>query len=170
MTPASTSTTGSGAAAIEEAQLRAMAAAIRAEIPAAEVRLFGSRARGDARSLLAIAEHDLLAAQGMTNADTFHEVIWGFQVQQVVEKALKAWLYDLDQSPPFTHDLVSLFKLLIQSGVDITPHRELARFTAFAVQFRYDAEPEPMGLDRQHWLQRAEALVEHVEQIACPRS
>ena len=34
---------------IGEEQLRAMAAAIRAEIPGAEVRLFGSRARGEAR-------------------------------------------------------------------------------------------------------------------------
>jgi predicted nucleotidyltransferase len=34
---------------IGEAELRAMAAAIRAEIPGAEVRLFGSRARGEAR-------------------------------------------------------------------------------------------------------------------------
>ena len=49
MTPATTATTGSAPAVIGEAELRAMAAAIRAEIPDAEVRLFGSRARGDAR-------------------------------------------------------------------------------------------------------------------------
>ena len=35
--------------AISEAQLQQMAAEIRAEIPEAEVRLFGSHARGDAR-------------------------------------------------------------------------------------------------------------------------
>ena len=49
VTPATTATTGSAPAVIGEAELRAMAAAIRAEIPDAEVRLFGSRARGDAR-------------------------------------------------------------------------------------------------------------------------
>lgn len=49
MTPATTPNTTSQAAAFGEEQLRAMAAAIRAEIPDAEVRLFGSRARGDAR-------------------------------------------------------------------------------------------------------------------------
>ncbi|MEB3333120.1 MAG: nucleotidyltransferase domain-containing protein [Synechococcaceae cyanobacterium] len=49
MTPATPSKTASDPAAIGEDQLRAMAAAIRAEIPGAEVRLFGSRARGEAR-------------------------------------------------------------------------------------------------------------------------
>jgi predicted nucleotidyltransferase len=49
MTPATTPKAASDAAAIGEAELRAMAAVIRAEIPEAEVRLFGSRARGEAR-------------------------------------------------------------------------------------------------------------------------
>lgn len=35
---------------------------------------------------------------------------------------------------------------------DVEAHRDLARFTDFAVQFRYDAEPEPMGLDRAEWM------------------
>lgn len=49
MTPATTLTTERDPVVIGEAELRAMAAAIRAEIPGAEVRLFGSRARGEAR-------------------------------------------------------------------------------------------------------------------------
>jgi len=49
MTPATTATTDGAPAVIGEAELREMVAAIRAEIPGAEVRLFGSRARGDAR-------------------------------------------------------------------------------------------------------------------------
>ena len=49
MTPATTPATANASVALGEEQLRAMAAAIRAEIPEAEVRLFGSRARGDAR-------------------------------------------------------------------------------------------------------------------------
>ena len=43
--------------------------------------------------------------------------------------------------------------------------RCLEAFTVFAVQFRYDVDPEPMGLDRAHWLLRAEQLVEHVAAI-----
>lgn len=49
MTPATTPEAAGDPAAIGEEQLRAMAAAIRAEIPDAEVRLFGSRARGEDR-------------------------------------------------------------------------------------------------------------------------
>jgi uncharacterized protein len=49
MTPAITPAIANGSVAIGEEQLCAMAAAIRAEIPEAEVRLFGSRARGEAR-------------------------------------------------------------------------------------------------------------------------
>ena len=48
MTPA-TSAAISGPVVIGEVELRTMAALICGEIPGAEVRLFGSRARGDAR-------------------------------------------------------------------------------------------------------------------------
>lgn len=49
MTPAPSPKAVCDRAAIGEGQLRAMADAIRAEIPGAEVRVFGSRARGEAR-------------------------------------------------------------------------------------------------------------------------
>jgi hypothetical protein len=49
-------------------------------------------AEADALALAAIARRDLLAARGMTDATVFHEAVWGFQVQQTIEKALKAWL------------------------------------------------------------------------------
>jgi predicted nucleotidyltransferase len=49
MFPTSTSNLSPDAAAISQPQLRDMASEIRAEIPGAEVRLFGSRARGEAR-------------------------------------------------------------------------------------------------------------------------
>jgi HEPN domain-containing protein len=112
-------------------------------------------AEQDARSLLVIARRDLKAARMLEEA-SIGESSWGFQVQQVVEKSLKAWLYHLGDCPPFTHDLVLLFKRLLRAGVDVEAHRDLARFTDFAVQFRYDTDPEPMGLDRAHWLHRAE--------------
>lgn len=37
----------------------------------------------------------------------------------MVEKALKAWLYQLGDVPPFTHDLVLLFKRLLRAGADV---------------------------------------------------
>ena len=68
MTQAITPKAAGDPAAIGEEQLHAMAAAIRAEIPEAEVRLFGSRARGEARpdsdvDLLITAPDDWLARQ-----------------------------------------------------------------------------------------------------------
>lgn len=121
-------------------------------------------AEHDAHSFLIIARRDLKAAR-LLQDPSIDESSWGFQVQQTVEKALKAWLYQLGDSPPFTHDLVVLFKRLLRAGVDVDAHRDLAKFTDFAVQFRYDVDPEPMGLDRAHWLQRAEQLVDHVASI-----
>lgn len=120
-------------------------------------------AEADALAVLAIARRDLLAAKGMGDTSVFHEAVWGFQVQQAIEKALKSWLYLLEQDPPFTHDLVALFKLLERAGVDISAYRDLARFTDFAVQIRYDEQPDLQGLDRLVWNRKAETLVLAVE-------
>ena len=127
-------------------------------------------AEADALSLLAIARRDLQAAQGMTDAVTFHEAVWGFQVQQTIEKALKAWLYLWGDQPPFTHDLVALLKLLQQAHIDIAPHRDLARFTDFAVQIRYDDQPDLQNLDRPYWNSRAQTLVLTIEALLPPPS
>jgi HEPN domain-containing protein len=125
----------------------------------------GSMADADALALAAIARRDLLAARGMTDATVFHEAVWGFQVQQTIEKALKAWLYLSGVEPPFTHDLVALLKLLEEAGIDIAPYRDLARFTDFAVQIRYDHQPDPQNLNRSSWNDRAKALVTFIESM-----
>ncbi len=77
-------------------------------------------AEADARSMLTIARRDLKAAWILQDA-SIAEANWGFQVQQVVEKALKAWLFQLGDSLPFTHDLVVLFKRLLRVGADVKP-------------------------------------------------
>jgi HEPN domain-containing protein len=125
-------------------------------------------AEADALAMLMIARRDLQAAQAMLDSAAFHEAVWGFQLQQSLEKALKAWLYLLDECPPFTHDLVALLKLLERAGVDISGYRELARFTDFAVQIRYDEQPDLQGLDRSVWNVKAEALVLAVEALLPP--
>ncbi|MFN9661061.1 MAG: HEPN domain-containing protein [Cyanobacteriota bacterium] len=125
-------------------------------------------AEADALARLAIARRDLLAAQGMIDITTFHEAVWGFQVQQTIEKALKAWLYLSGVDPPFTHDLVALLKLLEQAGIDIGPYRDLARFTDFAVQIRYDHQPDLQNLNRSIWNDRAKALVTFIESMLPP--
>ena len=101
----------------------------------------------------------------MTDPAAFHEAVWGFQLQQAVEKALKAWLYWLGQSPAFTHDLVALLKLLQRCEVDIDPYRSLGRLTDFAVQWRYDEQPPEQRLDRSAWNADVVGLVQHVETL-----
>jgi len=75
----------------------------------------------------------------------------------------------LDQDPPFTHDLVALLKLLERIQIDITPYRELARLTDFAVQIRYDEQPDLQNLDRLVWNGKAEALVLAVQAQLLPQ-
>ena len=121
-------------------------------------------ANPEALSMLRIARRDLKAAQVLQDK-AIDEAIWGFQIQQVVEKALKAWLFHLGEDPPLIHNLTALLERIAAAGADAEAFRCLEAFTIFVVQFRYDADPEPMGLDRADWLQRAEQLVEHVASL-----
>jgi HEPN domain-containing protein len=121
-------------------------------------------ANPESESLLKIARRDLQAAS-LLQDPAADEANWGFQIQQAVEKALKAWLFSLGDDPPFIHNLTALFGRITDRGGNVEPFLPLEAFTVFAVQFRYDAEPETMDLDRQHWHQQAEALVEHVATV-----
>ena len=46
--------------------------------------------------------------------------------------------------------------------------RDLARFTDFAVQGRYDEQPDLQNLDRSSWNDRVEALVSVIEAMLPP--
>jgi len=65
-------------------------------------------------------------------------------------------LFQLGDDPPLIHNLTALLERLTQAGAAVEDFRCLEAFTIFAVPFRYDVDPEPMGLDRAHWLLRAE--------------
>ena len=62
-------------------------------------------------------------------------------------------------------DLARLLLLLEQSGVDITDLLSLRAFSTFAVQCRYDDEPEELSLNRAAWCNRAEALIDQVQAL-----
>lgn len=121
-------------------------------------------ARAEPLALLRIARRDLQAAV-LLQDPAADEANWGFQIQQATEKSLKAWLFCLDDDPPKTHNLTALFGRIADRGGDVEPFLPLEAFTAFAVQFRYDAEPEPMDLDREDWRQQAQRLLDHVAMI-----
>jgi HEPN domain-containing protein len=116
----------------------------------------------EAERLLRVARRDLNMARRLLDPEV-EEASWGWAAQQCLEKTLKAWLHIVGTKPPQTHDLARLLLLLQDSGVDITELLALRAFTTFAVQCRYDDEPENLGLDRAAWCNRAEALIEHVQ-------
>lgn len=105
-------------------------------------------ANPEAMALLKIARRDLTAA-ALLQDPAADEANWGFQIQQVVEKALKAWLFSLGDNPPLIHNLTALFERIRDRGGRVERFLPMEAFTVFAVQFRYDAEPEPMNLDRR---------------------
>jgi HEPN domain-containing protein len=120
-----------------------------------------------ARSLLGMAERDYRALCGMEDPGVFSEEIFGFHVQQAVEKALKAWLCALGIPFPRTHDLDELGALLEKIGQKIPEFLPaLLEFTDFAVAFRYEAFPDLEGdVDRHDCTDRVASLLQHVQRI-----
>lgn len=117
-----------------------------------------------AQVLLEAAERDVQTLRSMSKEAP--DESFGFHVQQAVEKALKAWLALLGQVYPLRHDLDDLFDLLDSRGVSTGFYRELAEFTPYAVQFRYEGlGPEHDPIDREAGLARAGALVRHVRDL-----
>lgn len=119
------------------------------------------------RNLLAVAKRDYRALCGMEDAAVFSNEIFGFHVQQAVEKALKAWLSYLGVSYPKRHDLDELAALLEDAGQPIPAFAcGLLEFTDFAVTFRYDAFPDmEADIDRSDCVSQVARLLQHVHQV-----
>ena len=97
--------------------------------------------------LLGAAERDLTALRGMTDATVFADEIFGFHVQQAVEKLFKAWLAMLGKTYPTTHNLARLLEMLNTHDVETEGFDELVEYTPYAVQFRYSyGEPNSIPL------------------------
>ena len=118
-----------------------------------------------ARVLLEAAERDYIALRGMGDSSIFADEIFGFHVQQSLEKSLKALLASLGKTYPATHDLARLIYMLKEHDAEATRFDELVEYTSYAVLFRYGAsDPGAMPLDRDTAFQRAEALLKEVRQ------
>lgn len=90
-----------------------------------------------AQALLRVVRRDLTALHGMHDPTIFADEIFGFHVQQAVEKSLKAWLSVLGIAFPFTHDLSRLLVLIRDTGTDVKDLWWASEFTVFAQQVRY---------------------------------
>lgn len=120
-----------------------------------------------ARIFLGVAERDCRALRGMEDPEIFSAEIFGFHVQQAVEKALKAWLCSVGAPFPRIHDLDELGAILEEAGQKIPEFlHELLEFTDFAVAFRYEAFPDLEGdIDRRRCIDGVGRLLQHVQQI-----
>ena len=120
-----------------------------------------------ARAMLRMAHKDFNALIGMQENPLFADEIFGFHVQQAVEKALKAWLCIADGVYPMTHELTRLLALLENQGVEVGAYWPLVQYTLFAVQARYEEGivdlDEP--IDRAMEIRNVRVLLAHVEQV-----
>lgn len=123
-----------------------------------------------ASSLLRMAHKDFNALLGMKGNSLFADEIFGFHVQQAVEKALKAWLCTYGSgSYPLTHELARLFSLLENQGAEVEVFWPLVQYTMFAVQARYEEGVADLDelIDRAAEIQNVSFLLTYVEkQIA----
>ena len=85
-----------------------------------------------------MAHRDLRALRGMQNAEVFANEIFGFHVQQAVEKSLKAWMCAVGITYPFTHQISRLLVLLRDAGAEVEAFWWLDEFTIYAHQARYE--------------------------------
>lgn len=119
-----------------------------------------------AEAMLRMAQRDMKALSGMLNPDVFADEIFGFHVQQAVEKSLKAWMCAVGITYPFTHQINRLLVLLRNSGAEVDTFWWMDEFTIYAHQARYEeghlAADAP--LERESLLQNVGSLVNKVEQ------
>ena len=116
-----------------------------------------------AQALVLAAERDFELVQLMLEHNGGADEVFGFHVQQAVEKLLKAWLAIRGESYPLTHDLEQLFEVLAQGGVALGAFRSLSDYTPFAVVHRHEAlGPQEPPMDRAQAAARTASLVARV--------
>ena len=126
-----------------------------------------------ANSLLRMAHKDFNALVGMLGNSLFADEIFGFHVQQTVEKTLKAWLCFCGAGTyPMTHELARLLSLLENQGAEVEPFWPLVQYTMFAVQARYEEGVADMDetIDRAAEIAHVSTLLTHVEKLLAAKS
>jgi len=122
--------------------------------------------REDAQRMFRLARSDGEAVRALCDNPEIADEIIGFHTQQAIEKALKAWLAALGVDCPYTHNIIVLLNLLEERNENVERFRRVARYNAFAVQFRYPgAEHTGAELDRHGALVDATSVLKHVEKI-----
>lgn len=116
--------------------------------------------------LLATAERDISALNGMGDSTIFADEIFGFHVQQAVEKLLKAWLALLGKAYPATHDLARLLEILKTYDTVAVDFADLTEYTSYAVRFRYSvSDHDATPLNRTMAVDRVGLLMDVVQSL-----
>lgn len=124
-----------------------------------------------ARALLDLADGDIQMLRLARDPDDARDEIFGFHVQQAAEKCFKAWIALLGDEYPLTHDLRHLLDWIGRREGAVPPFTDLARFSAFAVHYRYARRPEDAApIDRPAAIRRVEALRRRVEDLLPPEA
>jgi len=120
----------------------------------------------EAREMLRLARSDGEALRVLCDNPGITDEVIGFHAQQAAEKGLKAWIAAMGVEYPYTHNIIALLNILEEKGQNVEAFRHLARYNAFAVQFRYPgSEKIPVKLDRRAALADAEVILKDVEAI-----
>ena len=118
-----------------------------------------------ADAMMRMAHRDMTALHGMLDDAIFADEIFGFHVQQAVEKGLKAWMCALGLTYPFTHHINRLLVLLKGAGVEVEAFWWTDQFTLYAHQARYEeghlAEDAP--LEREQILRDVDSVLTHTQ-------
>ncbi|MBV5297254.1 MAG: HEPN domain-containing protein [Rhodoferax sp.] len=117
-----------------------------------------------AQAMLRMAHRDLKALGGMHDDAVFADEIFGFHVQQAVEKSLKAWMCAIGMTYPFTHHLNRLLMLLKEAGMNVDAFWWADEFTIYAHQARYEEGhlSADAPLDRDQILAAVASLVQKI--------
>ena len=97
------------------------------------------------------AEHDLLAAQTLSDKPEIYGDVAIYHCQQSDEKAVKSFLVLHSQNFPKTHDIMLLVQLAISINPDFEKYQEASEIlTPYATEFRYPSDimqPTPEELE-----------------------
>lgn len=116
-----------------------------------------------ARVLIESAERDVEVLRVILDSGKVSDEVFGFHVQQAVEKALKAWIAVLGELYPLTHDLEELLEMLAALGADTQRYEQLVGYTGYAVEFRYTGIPPGTDpIERQSAVTLVEVLLNKV--------
>ena len=134
----------------------------------------GGPARPDvdqARLLLDLADGDVGLLRVTCDSAEVSDEGFGFHVQQAAEKCFKAWIALLGDEYPLTHNLRHLLDWIGRREGAVPPFTDLARFSAFAVHYRYARRAEDAApIDRPAAIRRVEALRRRVEDLLPPKT